>query len=40
MVGMINPFQGDKKTLICEGVTEYFYLKTLFKDSFVVIPST
>ena len=35
----ISSIPSDKKTLVTEGVTEYYYLKTLFKDDFTIIPS-
>jgi len=34
------PIPANKKVLIVEGVSEYFYLRTLFGADFVIIPST
>lgn len=39
MITLTDPFKWDKKTLIVEWITEYFYIKTIFWDLYTIIPS-
>lgn len=40
MITLTDPFKWDKKSLIVEWITEYFYIKTIFWDKYTVIPSS
>lgn len=35
----INNLSGKKLSVISEGITEYFYLKTIFGDKYIIFPS-
>lgn len=39
LVSLTDPFS-DKTTLIVEGITEYYYLKALYDEKYVVVPAT